>query len=81
MKIFILVHSGIFWDDSLRRIIFKAESYGLILFNVMQIFEYPKYLQKIPQIPMIQFGNQEILDNVWWTCVNGQFFFQLCHAG
>ena len=65
MKIFILVHSGIFWDDSLRRIIFKAESYGLILFNVMQIFEYPKYLwKKIPQIPMIQFGNQKILENV-----------------
>ena len=30
---------------------------------------------------MIQFGNQEILENVWWTCVNGQFFFSCAMQG
>ena len=43
---------------------------------MMHIFEYPKYLwKKISQIPVIQFGNKKILENVWWTCVNDQFLF------
>ena len=46
---FILVHSGIFWNDSPRRMKFKAESYGLILFDAMQIFEYSNCLWKKSQ--------------------------------